>query len=126
MTNYYNDYGFSEINGSFVTHVGSYDSNTDTITTTKEAIDGLYSIENEIRDWRTDILNTMTALHEQTRKKVNDHTTEEVTDAEELITNKIEEHDDNITSQITTVKNTQSEHTGLLNRIISTLSSLKI
>lgn len=110
--NYYNDYGFSENNPTIIT--------SDVRGIEDKVIGSIYTLQEEERNWKKEIKQHIINEHEDTREIVNQHTTEEVDDAEEKIMNKLSTMDsklDTISSNIISIKNSQDSQTTTLNNI---------
>lgn len=90
----YHEYGFSEENE------GVIKSKTEGIE--DKTINGLYSIQQEYRDWRDLIIKHITNEADRTIKTVDEHTTEEVDDAETKILNRVNEAETNVKQEIAT------------------------
>lgn len=111
-SNYYNDYGFSENNPTIIT--------SDVRGIEDKVIGSIYTLQEEERNWKKEIKQHIINEHEDTREIINQHTTEEVDDAEEKIMNKLSTMDsklDTISSNIISIKNSQDSQTTTLNNI---------
>lgn len=128
MGNYYNDYGFSEINPTNITF--------DVPGIEDKTIGNSYTLQEEYRDWRRVVKQHITNEADRTIKTVNEFTNERVDMAE----NKIMQHvSDKTTYVINTltpkivsvdnkvndVKSKQDEHTTLLNRILTAINNIR-
>lgn len=108
----YNDYGFSENNPTVVkSEVSGIDD---------KVIGSIYTLQEEERQWKKEIKQHITNEHEDTRQIVNDHTTEEVDEAENKIMTKLNTMDnklDTMSNNIISIKNSQDNQTNILNNI---------
>ena len=85
MNNTYNDYGFCEDNPGVV--------KSDVKGIDDKVIGGVYTLQEEERAWKKELKQHIINEHEETREKVNEHTTNEVTEAENVLMNKLDDID---------------------------------
>lgn len=112
MNNNYNDYGFCEDNPGVV--------KSDVKGIDDKVIGSVYTLQEEERAWKKELKQHIINEHEETREKVNEHTTDEVTEAKNTLMNKLVDIDTklNIASgNILAIKNEQGTQTNLLNTI---------
>lgn len=128
MGNYYNDYGFSEINP------GTIDFGIDGIE--NKNIGSTYTLQEEYRDWRKVVKQHITNEADRTIKTVNEFTDERVEKAEDKITahvtaqsqyviNTLNPKIETVDSKVDEVKATQAEHTTLLGRIMDAIRNIR-
>lgn len=112
MNNNYNDYGFCEDNPTVV--------KSDVKGVDDKVIGSIYSLQEEERVWKKEIKQHIANEHEDTREKVNEHTTNEVTDAKNTVMGKLNDIDIKLSTaatNIVSIKNSQDTQTTLLNTI---------
>ena len=112
MNNAYNDYGFCEDN------TGVVKSNVKGIE--DKIIGNVYTLREEERAWKKELKQHIINEHEETREKVNEHTTDEVTEAKNDLMDKLDDIDaklDTASINILAIKNEQGTQTNLLNTI---------
>lgn len=112
MNNAYNDYGFCEDN------TGVVKSNVKGIE--DKIIGNVYTLREEERAWKKELKQHIINEHEETREKVNEHTTDEVTDAKNDLMDKLDDIDAKLNTasiNILAIKNEQGTQTNLLNTI---------
>ena len=79
MNNTYNDYGFCEDNPGVV--------KSDVKGIDDKVIGSVYTLQEEERAWKKELKQHIINEHEETREKVNEHTTDEVTEAKNTLMN---------------------------------------
>ena len=112
MNNAYNDYGFCEDN------TGVVKSNVKGIE--DKIIGNVYTLREEERAWKKELKQHIINEHEETREKVNEHTTDEVTEAKNDLMDKLDDIDAKLNTasiNILAIKNEQGTQTNLLNTI---------
>ena len=112
MNNAYNDYGFCEDN------TGDVKSNVKGIE--DKIIGNVYTLREEERAWKKELKQHIINEHEETREKVNEHTTDEVTEAKNDLMDKLDDIDAKLNTasiNILAIKNEQGTQTNLLNTI---------
>ena len=112
MNNAYNDYGFCEDN------TGVVKSNVKGID--DKVIGSVYTLREEERAWKKELKQHIINEHEETREKVNEHTTDEVTEAKNDLMDKLDDIDTKLNTasiNILAIKNEQGTQTNLLNTI---------
>ena len=112
MNNAYNDYGFCEDN------TGVVKSNVKGIE--DKIIGNVYTLREEERAWKKELKQHIINEHEETREKVNEHTTDDVTEAKNDLMDKLDDIDAKLNTasiNILAIKNEQGTQTNLLNTI---------
>ena len=112
MNNAYNDYGFCEDN------TGVVKSNVKGIE--DKIIGNVYTLREEERAWKKELKQHIINEHEETREKVNEHTTDEVTEAKNDLMDKLDDIDAKLNTasiKIFAIKNEKGTQTNLLNTI---------
>ena len=112
MNNAYNDFGFCEDN------TGVVKSNVKGIE--DKIIGNVYTLREEERAWKKELKQHIINEHEETREKVNEHTTDEVTEAKNDLMDKLDDIDAKLNTasiNILAIKNEQGTQTNLLNTI---------
>ena len=112
MNNAYNYYGFCEDN------TGVVKSNVKGIE--DKIIGNVYTLREEERAWKKELKQHIINEHEETREKVNEHTTDEVTEAKNDLMDKLDDIDAKLNTasiNILAIKNEQGTQTNLLNTI---------
>lgn len=112
MDNNYNDYGFCEVNPTVV--------KSDVKGIDDKVIGSIYTMQEEERAWKKELKQHIINEHEDTREKVNEHTTDEVTNAKNTVMEKLNDIDAKLSTasnNILAVKNSQDTQTNLLNTI---------
>ena len=112
MNNAYNDYGFCEDN------TGVVKSNVKGIE--DKIIGNVYTLREEERACKKELKQHIINEHEETREKVNEHTTDEVTEAKNDLMDKLDDIDAKLNTasiNILAIKNEQGTQTNLLNTI---------
>lgn len=129
MGNYYNDYGFSEINPTNITY--------DVPGIEDKTIGNSYTLQEEYRDWRKVVKQHITNEADRTIKTVNEFTDERVEKAEDKIISHISTKSEyvintlspkikNVEDKVDDVKTKQGEHTTLLNRILTAINNIRL
>ena len=119
MNNAYNDYGFCEDN------TGVVKSNVKGIE--DKIIGNVYTLREEERAWKKELKQHIINEHEETREKVNEHTTDEVTEAKNDLMDKLDDIDAKLNTasiNILAIKNEQGTQTNLLNTINTKIRSI--
>lgn len=112
MHNNYNDYGFCENNPTVV--------KSDVKGIDDKIIGNIYTLQEEERAWKKEIKQHIINEHEETRENVNEHTTDEVTNAKNTVMEKLNDIDAKLSTaanNIVSIKNSQDTQTNLLNTI---------
>ena len=102
MNNTYNDYGFCEDNPGVV--------KSDVKGIDDKVIGSVYTLQEEERAWKKELKQHIINEHEETREKVNEHTTDEVTEAKNDLMNKLDDIDTKLNTasgNILAIKNEQ-------------------
>lgn len=108
----YNDYGYCENNATII--------KSDTKGIDDKVIGSIYTIQEEEREWKKKLIQRITNEHEDTREKVNEHTTDEVTNAKTELIGKLDDINSKLSTasaNIIAIKNSQDAQTNLLNNI---------